>query len=195
MKRLIVLGCLLALAAPAAAEKPEIDEQAAMEAWSKAATPGDFHAFFAKKAGKWQLDGKMWMSPDAEPVTSTYECSAEMIMGGRYLKEEMSGMSMGMPYEGMGITGYDNVTGLVTTTWFDNMGTVTSIFQGEYETPGEPLHLKGELTDPFTKEKMQVRVVTTFISDNESMFEYYGSMMAGMPEMKLMELHYKRVAE
>ena len=74
MKRLIVLGCLLGLvaAAPAVAEQPEqpeIDQQAAMEAWTKASTPGEFHAFFAKKEGKWRVAGQMWMGPDA-PASS-----------------------------------------------------------------------------------------------------------------------------
>jgi len=201
MKQLIVLGCLLGLVAatPAVAEQPEqpdqpeVDQQAAMEAWTKASTPGEFHAFFAKKEGKWRIAGQMWIGPDAEPIPSENTGTAEMILGGRYLLETMKGTNLGMPFEGLGITGYDNITDMVTSVWYDNMGTVTSILTGPYEKPGEPLKLSGTLVDPFTKEEMKIRTVTTFISDDESLFEYFGSMMAGMPEMKLMELHYTRV--
>ena len=89
--------------------------------------PGEFHEFFAGQAGTWQVTGKMWMAPDAEPIPSESIGTAEMILGGRYLKEEMKGTSMGMPFEGLKILGSDNITGVVTVTWYDNMGTMTTI--------------------------------------------------------------------
>jgi hypothetical protein len=195
MKRLATAVCLLGLLAalPATADEPEVDQAAAMAAWEKAMTPGAFHAFFAKKAGTWQVTGKMWMAPDAEPMPSESVGKAEMILGGRYLKEEMQGTSMGMPFEGLSILGYDNITGDVTVVWYDNMGTMTTIMSGPYDEPGAPLELAGTMTDPITGRESALRTVTTFISDDESLFEYYGSMMAGMPEFKVMELHYSRV--
>ena len=49
----------------------------------------------------------------------------------------------------------------------------------------------GTYTDPMTRMEMSVRTVTTFVSDDESLFEYFATM-AGMPEMKMMELRYTR---
>ena len=176
-----------------AQEAPAVDQQAAMAAWEKAATPGEYHAFFARHAGKWEVAGNMWMAPGAEPMPSESVAEARMILGGRYLLEETKGTSMGMPFEGLGVTGYDNTTGIVTSVWYDNMGTVTTILTGEYPTPGAPMELSGTMIDPYTRDSLPMRTVTTFVGDDEKVFEYFSSMAAGMPEMKIMELRYKRV--
>ncbi len=168
------------------------DAAAMQEAWLKAGTPGPFQAFLAKKAGNWKIEGKTWMAPGAEPETSENTGTAEMILGGRYLQETMHGETMGMPFDGMGLTGYDNTTGLVTSIWIDSMSTATAVMTGKWDKPGAPLETSGTMTDPASGQEMQLRTVTTFISDDESLFEYFGTV-GGMPEMKMMELHYIRV--
>ena len=114
-----------------------------------------------------------------------------MILGGRYLRETMHGDTMGMPFDGLGLTGYDNTTGVVTSIWMDSMSTGTIVMTGQWEKPGAPLETTGVMTDPATGEQMQLRTVTTFISDDESRFDYYATM-PGMAETKMMELHYVR---
>ena len=44
-------------------------------------------------------------------------------MGGRYLEQRFKGDIMGMPFEGIGYTGYDNVKKQYWGTWMDNMST------------------------------------------------------------------------
>ena len=195
MRRLLaIVGVLMVLGAVSVLGQEQGGDQAAMmEAWNKAMTPGEFHAFFAKKAGNWKIVGKMWMDPAGEPITSETDCVAEMILGGRYLTEKIEGMSMGMPFEAFSVTGYDNMTGKVTTTWYDNMGTATSIFAGKYETPGDPLEQTGSMLDPMTGNEVQVRMVTTSVSEDEWRLDYFTTMGAGTPEMKSMELYYTRV--
>jgi len=191
----IAVCCLSALAlAPSvfAQEQGAHDQNAALEAWNKAAQPGEFHEFLGKKAGKWKIAGKMWMQPGAEPIPSESVGEAEMILGGRYLKEEMTGTSMGMPFEGMGITGFDNTSGVVTSIWYDNMGTTTSILTGKYAKPGDPLELSGTMVDPASGLEMQVRTLTTFVSADEHRFKYFAAM-GSMGEAKLMELIYTRL--
>lgn len=201
-RKTMILPLVVALAAIACAgpyqaalaqEAPAVDQQAAIAAWEKASTPGEHHAFFAKHAGKWEVSGNMWMAPGGEPMPSESTGEARMILGGRYLLEEMKGTSMGMPFEGMGVTGYDNTTGIVTSVWYDNMGTVTTILTGTYPALGAPMELRGTMTDPYTKDALPMRTVTTFVSEDEKLFEYFSSLAAGMPEMKIMELRYKRV--
>ena len=135
----------------------------------------------------------MWMQPDTPPMVSTGAGTAEMILGGRYLLEKMSGTAMGMPFEGMGITGYDNMTGVVTSVWYDNMGTMTLVATGKYEKPGTPLELSGTMLDPMSGMEMKVRMVTTFISDDASKFEYFVTPPGDAPEMLNMVLEYSRV--
>jgi hypothetical protein len=193
MKRFVTLSILLLFlgGAAALAQENAHDMQADMEAWAKAATPGEFHAFLAKKAGSWKIAGKMWMQPGAEPMTSESTAEAKMILGGRFLYETMKGQSMGRPFEGLGITGYDNAAKMVTSVWYDSMGTVTNILKGSWDEPGAPLELHGEMFDPMSGLTMKVRTVTTFISHDENVFEYFATA-EGMPEMKAMELRYTR---
>ena len=194
MRTLITLISLAALAAavvvPAAAETP-MDEDAAMAAMMEAATPGEFHAFLAKKAGRWTIEGRMWMEPGAEPVGTTSIATAEMILGGRYLEEEMSGAMMGMPFEGLGITGYNNATGEVTSVWYDTMGTGTMVLTGTWESPGAPLETTGTYFDPVTRTEQKVRTVSTHVDDDHARFEYFTTLPGGT-EHKVMELMYSR---
>ena len=187
-KKNLTLPLLLAFLL-AAAFSPAQD--AGLEAWNQAATPGKFHEFFAKKSGTWNIAGKMWMQPGAPPVESTSTAEAKMIFGGRYLYETMEGMNMGMAFEGLGITGYDNTSKVITSVWYDNMGTVTNILTGTCAKPGDPMELFGEMHDPMTGMDMKVRTLTTFVSNDESLFEYFATA-EGMTEMKVMELRYTR---
>jgi hypothetical protein len=50
-------------------------------------------------------------------------CTNTMILGGRYQQSMIKGNMMGMPFEGMGLLGYDNAQKLFYSTWVDNMGT------------------------------------------------------------------------
>ena len=190
MKAMLAVCLALAVAAPVFAQQDQ-DPAAAQEAWMKAAAPGEFHAFLAKKAGKWRIAGKMWPAPGQDPVASESTAEAEMILGGRYLVEKMQGSAMGMPFEGMGITGYDNASGLVTSIWYDTMGTGTMVMTGTWEKPGAPLVTTGTTVDPATGNEMQLRTVTTFVNADESVFEYFATT-AGTPEVKVMELRYTR---
>lgn len=191
--RTLVFSLILVLATAfsATAQEDAAAQQAGMEAWMKAATPGPFHEFFANKAGTWNIAGKMWMAPGAPPEESQSTAEAKMILGGRYLYETMEGENMGMPFKGLGLTGYDNTTGFVTSVWYDNMGTTTTVLTGSYANPGDPLVLYGKMLDPVTGQDMAVRTVTTFISHDESLFEYFATA-PGADEVKVMELRYTR---
>jgi len=193
-KKILTMAFLLTVALTAfgaAAQEDASDQQAGMEAWMAAATPGPFHEFLAQKEGSWNIAGKMWMAPDAPPMDSQSTGQAEMILGGRYLQETMEGENMGMPFEGMGVTGYDNSTGMVTSVWYDNMGTATTVLMGPYEEPGTPMELFGDMLDPVTGQQMTVRTLSTFISHDESLFEYFATPPGG-DEVKVMELRYTR---
>ncbi|HPF69088.1 MAG TPA: DUF1579 domain-containing protein [Candidatus Krumholzibacteria bacterium] len=190
-KRLAVALAVLLAAAACFAQSAEPDPAAVQEAWLKAGTPGPFQAFLADKTGTWTVAGKSWSAPGAEPELSESTTTAEMILGGRVLSETMRGTNMGMPFEGMGLTAYDNATGTVTSTWSDNMSTGIMVLTGAWAKPGDPLVLTGTMHDPFSGADMPVRTVTTFISHDEQLFEFFVAG-EGMGEMKMMELRYTR---
>ena len=140
--RKILIVLVLALAALPAAAQDDM-AAAAQEAWLKAATPGPVHAFLAEKAGDWNVKAVMWMAPGADPVVSRSTSHAEMMLGGRFLVEHVQGENMGLPFEGMGSTGYDNATGMVTAVWMDSFGTVTVVMTGKYAAPPVSPRLRG----------------------------------------------------
>lgn len=68
----VSVAAALPLLAQAAKEKaPTAHQQAMMEAWQKAATPGSNHKMLATLNGQWTFTTKMWMEPGASPETST----------------------------------------------------------------------------------------------------------------------------
>ncbi|MBU0741727.1 DUF1579 domain-containing protein [bacterium] len=186
----LVLCLMLILAVPAAAAD-EYDMEAMTAAWAAAATPGPVHAHLARMTGDWDIVATVWMEPGAAPTVSTSTSHGEMILGGRFLEERLRGEAMGMPFEGRGLTGYDNTTHTVTAIWIDTMGTVISVLTGVYEKIGEPLELCGSMVDPVSGQEFGIRTVTTFVGDDGQRMDYFMTM-PGADEMKSMELVYTR---
>ena len=108
-----------------------------MEAWAQAMTPGEAHAGLAEMAGEWRYTITLWEDPKGEPTVVNGVSLKTMIMGGRFLREELTGEFMGQPFKGYGLTGYDNVTGEYVAVWLDNMGTGIHFYSGEETGPGE----------------------------------------------------------
>lgn len=103
------------------------DENKAMENWTKYSTPGQSHQFLAKQEGDWDVAVKTWMQPGAPPSESAWMAHGKMILGGRYLQIPYHGKMMGMPYEVLTTTAFDNHLDSFITSWIDNMGTVTTL--------------------------------------------------------------------
>lgn len=103
-----------------------------MAAWQAAMTPGEGHRRLEPMAGTWRATTTFLMAPGAEPHVSEGTSEHRFILGGRYLEQVYSGSSMGMPFEGRGFTGYDNVKKRYVGTWMDTFGTglMTSVGTG-----------------------------------------------------------------
>ena len=176
-----------------AQEKPQSEEeQKMMKLWQEYATPGDNHKFLEYFAGTWETHSTMWMSAGDKPMVSKGETKAKMIFGGRYLKAHYKGLMMGMPFEGLSLSGYDNFLKKFQTIWFDNAGT------GFYKTSGtldktKKIKIETGLFDDFMSGgKSKVRWVTTIIDDNKYKFEMYAQDYKTGKEYKNGEIIYTR---
>lgn len=126
---------------------PEMQDM--MAAWEKSMTPGEQHARLAEHfEGTWDTKMRVWMEPGAEPMVSAGISTNTMILGGRQLKMEFSGTFMDLPFMGIGFTGYDNVRGVYTGTWTDNMSTGTMVSSGSYDPATATYTFKSEMPDP-----------------------------------------------
>lgn len=172
-----------------ATQPPATDPQ--MQAMMAAMTPGEHHEHLKKLAGNFDYTMKMWMDPKAPPTESTGKRTAEMILGGRYLEEKYSGNFMGMPFEGIGVMGYDNVNKQYVGTWIDNMA--TGIMEMHGTCAKGSWTMTGESTDPATGKKMTSRSVTTLVDDNTFTMEMFAPGADGK-ETKMFEMTCKRTA-
>jgi len=88
------------------------EQKAEMEAYMKAGTPGAPHQALASSAGSYDLKIKSWHEPGGPAMEDTGTATRAMALDGRVLVEEVNSSMMGTPFNGHGMTGYDNVTGL-----------------------------------------------------------------------------------
>ena len=194
-----LLAAAMCAAAPALAAQPAakpkappaMNEQAAMETYMKAAAPGPVHEEMGKMSGKWKLDVTFWFSPGAPPQKSSADAEFKMVMGGRYLQQDVHGEMGGQPFEGLGIEGYDNVTKERFGTWFDNMSTGEMTTRGQCAAGAKTCTLKGMVSDAMAGKKVPIREVVTKIDDGHMKFETYGLDASGK-EFKTMEIMYTR---
>ena len=182
----------LPLLAQEAKEKtPTAAQQAMMEAWQKAATPGSNHKLLAGLTGQWAFATRMWMEPGTPPEMSTGSAVYTSLMDGRFIQGEYTGTVGGMAFQGLGLTGYDNVARHFTATWADNMGTAIMLMTGTYDPASKTFTYKGDMDDmmkPGTKVK--VRQTVKILSDDSHVMEWYESR--GGKEFKTMEITYTR---
>ena len=187
--RFVLCVAAILVAVPVfAQDHGDMDEQAMMEVWMKAATPGDVHAYLASFEGTWTVTSKIFMDPSQPPMEATGTAKNTMILGGRFLQDELESTMMGMPMQGLGITGYNNTTGQIEFTWMDNMGTMMMMGAGTIE--GKTMTLFSTYMDPMMQKETTSRLVTVLLGPDEYTFTMYAA--GGDEDMVMMEAHYTR---
>jgi hypothetical protein len=174
------------------AQQPQSEEeQKMMKMWMEYATPGENHKYLEYFVGDWEVNVKMWMTPGAEPEVSKGENKAKLILGGRYLESTYKGTMMGMPFEGLSITGYDNFKKEFVTLWLDTAGTGIYQTAGTLDKASKTRTETGLWDDIMTGGKTKVRWVTKVNDDNSYIFVMYGTDPTGK-EFKSGEIVYTR---
>jgi hypothetical protein len=184
----------LAFALPVAAgeEAPQMspEEQAMMEAYQKAGTPGPAHERMAKMAGNYEMTVKSWSAPGAKPTTDAGKATRKMLLDGRVLLEEVQSSMNGQPFHGMGLHGFDNVTGKHWSTWNDSMMTGLMVSEGACDEKDNCTYT-GSWNDPVSKGKFTVRMTSTWSDANTEVFSMYAPGPDGK-EFQMMEITYVR---
>ncbi len=191
----LVALLLIAVTASAAAQEGEApqftsEQMEMMEAWQAAMTPGEPHALLAERAGSFDMTVTSWMDATAEPMVSEGSVERAMLLGGRVLEERVESEMMGQAFEGIGRTGYDNVSGRYWNTWIDSMSTGCYMSHGDRDPESGVMTFAGEYDDPSTGGKTRVRAVVHPESDGKEVFEWYEDRGAG--ELKTMVIVYRR---
>jgi hypothetical protein len=175
------------------AEKPQGKE--AMESHeamvAKYGQPGEHHARLEEMVGIWKMAGTSWMAPGAEPMSWEGVAEKEMILGGRFLREEVKSEMMGMPFNGIGIVGYDNVQDKYMWYWIDDMSTGMMMSDGTADETGKVVTLLGKYMDPATQTMQAVKSIVKITGEDTHMFEMH-MMDAEGGGYKSMEIAYER---
>ena len=184
---------LVALAGLFAAPAGADDKTNPLEAYEKAARPGPQHKALEALAGDWTFTSKFWLEPGKEPVSSKGTAKRKMILGGRFLQEEVVGEMFGKPFLGHGLTGYDNTQGKYVGSWVDNFGTGISHSVGRADESGKVLTFEREDYDPAAKKKSKSRDVIRILGADKQVMEMYKVLPDGK-ELKVMEIVLVRKA-
>jgi hypothetical protein len=171
--------------------RPSAEEQAQMTAMMKAATPGDAHKRLSGMAGTFDASVKMWMKPGAPPVEGNGVSTNAWALGGRWIEERFDGTFMGMPFTGIGYTGYDNVKKKYVGTWMDNMTTAVMTSTGTADADGKSFTFTSAMDDPMTGKSSTVKEKVTVVDDDHHTLEMWGAAPDGKM-FKMMEINYAR---
>jgi hypothetical protein len=124
---LVALSLLAAACRSTAADEsaggPPLDDAAMMEMMTQLAQPDEHHEVLDVLVGDWDVETRMWMSPDAAPIVEHGTMSANWVLGGRFIEQRFVGSMMGAPFEGLGLMGYDRVREAYVGFWLDSAGT------------------------------------------------------------------------
>jgi hypothetical protein len=195
------LACLLALAVltapaladhheePAGAPQMSAEEQAMMEAWMKAGTPGEPHRQLAATVGTWKAHVRTWMG--GQESTSEGTAKREMVLDGRVLTETFQGNMMGMPFVGHGMTGYDNARGMYGSTWNASMSTGVRVSWGKWDDEAKGLVFHGEMSNPMSPgETTKIKMISRTQADGSELFEMWEPNGPNGELVRSMEIRY-----
>ena len=171
------------------ADKPPMDEKAAMEMMQKIATPGAGHKKLDAWVGSWTSKTTVWMDPTKDPVKTDGSSELKWALGGRYVQQNYEGQFMGGPFSGIGYTGYDNYKKKYVSTWMDTASTGMMWSTGSFE--GKALSTKATVNDPMSGKATPVDQKLTIADNDHLTLEMFGKGPDGKM-FKMMEIQYTR---
>lgn len=188
-----------AKAAPAAsaatpAAKPDAaaaaKQQKEMEDMMKLAMPGAQHEKLKACVGTWNATVKSFMG-GPEPQVSRGVAEMQMVLGGRYLEQKYKGTFMNQPFEGQGLTGFDNQRNVYQSVWVDNISTWMMVSEGNMDDASKAIEMKANAMGMDGK-PTQMRTEMKFVDPSTIVFSMFGDM--GGKEAMMMEITYKKAS-
>lgn len=122
-------------------------QQQAMQALAEQAQPGPAHAELMKRAGDYTTT-ETYYAPGVNSQQFTGTAKLKSILGGRFLEEENSGDSLGQPYAGLRLYGYNNGTKQYEAIWIYNGSTAFLVLDGSSDDNGKIVRYSGAFLGP-----------------------------------------------
>ncbi len=160
--------------------------------WTQYLTPSSTHKLFSQYEGNFKMEITMQMGENQKPAVIEVQSEHNMLLGGRFLEMKQTGNMMGMDYQAITILGYNNTDKKVTLTTITNMGTGTLFLVGDWDENTKYATLFGKLTNPVTKNTINLKQIVTFVDENTLLIESF-DQEGENPEKKTVQ--YKLVRE
>jgi len=154
--------------------------------------PTKQHNAMAEDVGVWDADVKIWVSPDAEPLSSKAVEKNEML-GNLWLISKFEGDFGGEKFTGASAVSYDPIKKKYVGSWVDTMSPFMMTMEGEYDDDPKTLTMMGEGTDHMTGKPCKMKMVTKYASNDEKTFTMYSEGKGdGKDWQKTMVIEYTR---
>ena len=156
------------------------------DSWTEYMTPSNVHTLFAKYAGDFKMEITMSMGEGKEPSIVIVESEHKMLLGGRFLEMKQKGTMMGMDYQSILTMGFNNTDKKFALTTITNMGTGTLSLFGKWNEKSESATLFGKLTNPVSKNTINVKQIVSFVDNDTILIESFDKE-GEKPEKKTVE--------
>lgn len=176
MKTLLLLCLALPLDAQAPAPKPTGMTPAQLEGWIASAQPGPEHRALQRYAGTWTFHQRDWWIPGGAPWNETDgSCEAEVILGGRYIREELHSSLQGHPYEAISHLGFDKGAKQYLSTWMDNFGSSVFVARGGWDPGTQTYRMEGRMQG----QGPALRILDRWTDDDHHTYEMWAPASDG----------------
>ncbi len=193
--------CVLAVVAATAlvtshvvGQDASLSEDDAMAQMMALGSPSEHHEKLKSMVGDWNLTLRWRMAEEAPWTEETMKATSKLIMGGRYLAEDVGGKMAMMPdhdFEGMSLMGYDNFKREFFSIWIDNTSTGYFLERGTANKSSKAITLTGENLDAMAGQMKDTKSVVTMIDKSSRKLEMFSSDANGKM-WKSMEIDYRR---
>ena len=160
-----------------------------MAQWQKAMTPAEGHKRLEPIVGSFKAKATFVMEPGGEAQKSDATSEHRWILDGRFVEQEYNGTTMGMPFQGRGYTGYDNVKKKYVGTWMDSFSTGVMNFTSTKISPKQITSV-AESLDPSGK-KMVFDTILSIKDKNRHTYEMWTKAKNGK-KFRTMLIEYTR---
>jgi hypothetical protein len=152
--------------------------------------PTKQHRKLAEQAGVWNAEVVYLDFNTGKPATSKGTSIRKQPLGALWLVDSFQANMMGVPFKGMGTTGYDPIKKKMVGTWIDSMTPSLMVIEGNWDEAGKVLTMSG-IGPGEDGEPVKTTLVTTVHSVDEHVFEMFTETPDG-EDMKMMTITYTR---
>jgi hypothetical protein len=189
---LLTVGCQKSAPAPEPVPEQKVQKMLSQEEMLAATEPGEEHKKLAQLVGTYEHTVTWWMNPSEPPQVMKGMNENSLSFDGRFLLQKNKGGTKEMPFEGLGITGFDNIKKQFVSLWIDNTSTGVMNAAGIFDPSSNTLIEKGTMSDPMTGNPEQPFRAVWNLGDGSSYgYEMFITDSKGQ-ETKVMQISYQK---